>query len=94
MIAGTRADVLFPEKPTLHFYPQERKCPVCGSSLNIQKTWGKEVMTMDIMTRNGGYILHLDGISELVLDSIKIPSEKKDTLIPFFRGIKEKYGEP
>lgn len=61
------------------------------------------------MTRNGGYILHLDGtcegdspnlfcgldgISELVLDSIKIPSEKKDTLIPFFSGIKEKYGEP
>lgn len=61
------------------------------------------------MTRNGGYILHLDGtcegdspnlfcgldgITELVLDSIKIPSEKKDTLIPFFRGIEEKYGEP
>jgi hypothetical protein len=61
------------------------------------------------MSRNGGYILHLDGtcegdspnlfcgldgISELVLDSIKIPSEKKDTLIPFFRGIKKKYGEP
>lgn len=61
------------------------------------------------MTRNGGYLLHLDGtcegdspnlfcgldgITELVLDSIKIPSEKKDTLIPFFRGIKEKYGEP
>ena len=61
------------------------------------------------MTRNGGYILHLDGtceddspnlfcgldgISELVLDSIKIPSEKKDTLIPFFRGIREQYGNP
>ncbi len=206
LIAGIRADVLFPEKPTLHFYPQERECPACGSSLNIQKTWEKEVVTMDIgsfraketvmmcphghasfvseqlrnlapekgtfgfdvivevgyalfvhscnnegimaklaaknvfmserevsylgrkfiiylaiahrqsqsrlrsfMTRNGGYILHLDGtcegdspnlfcgldgISELVLDSIKIPSEKKDTLIPFFRGIKKKYGEP
>lgn len=63
----------------------------------------------NFMIRNGGYILHLDGtcegdspnlfcgldgISELVLDSIKIPSEKKDTLIPFFRGIKEQYGEP
>lgn len=206
LIAGTRAEVLFPEKPTLHFYPQERECPTCRSSLNIQKTWKKEVVTMDIgsfraketvmmcphghgslvskqlrnlapekgtfgfdvivevgyslfvhscnneeiqaklaaknvfmserevgylgrkfiiylaiahrqsqsrlrsfMTRNGGYILHLDGtcegdspnlfcgldgISELVLDSIKIPSEKKDTLIPFFHGIKEKYGEP
>ena len=198
--------MLFPEKPTLHFYPQERECPACGSGLTIQKTWEKEVVTMDIgsfharetvmmcphghaslvseqlrnlapkkgifgfdvivevgyllfvhscnneevmaklaaknvfvserevsylgrkfiiylaiahrqsqsrlrsfMSRNGGYILHLDGtcegdspnlfcgldgISELVLDSIKIPSEKKDTLIPFFRGIKEKYGEP
>jgi len=206
LIAGTRADVLFPEKPTLYFYPEERECPVCSSSLTIQKTWEKEVVTMDIgsfraretvmtcpyghvsfvaeqlrnlapekgtfgfdvivevgyalfvhcrnnqevmaklaaknvfmserevsylgrkfiiylaiahrqsqaqlrsfMSRNGGYILHLDGtcegdspnlfcgldgITELVLDSIKIPSEKKDTLIPFFRGIKEKYGEP
>lgn len=206
MIAGTKADVLFPEKPTLYFYPEERECPICSSSLTIQKTWEKEVVTMDIgsfraretvmtcphghvsfvaeqlrnlapgkgtfgfdvivevgnalfvhcrnnqevmarmaaknvfmserevsylgrkfiiylaiahrqsqsplrsyMTKNGGYILHLDGtcegdspnlfcgldgISELVLDSIKIPSEKKDTLIPFFRGIKEKYGEP
>jgi len=206
LIAGTRADVLFPEKPTLHFYPQEQECPACGSSLNVQKTWEKEVVTMDMgsfraketvmmcpyghaslvskqlrnitpengifgfdvivevgyslfvhcrnnqevmaklatknvfmserevsylgrkfiiylaiahqqsqsglrsfMTKNGGYILHLDGtcegdspnlfcgldgITELVLDSIKIPSEKKDTLIPFFRGIKEKYGVP
>ena len=63
----------------------------------------------NFINRNGGYILHLDGtcegdsrnlfcgldgISELVLDSIKIPSEKKDTLIPFFCGIKEQYGEP
>ena len=57
----------------------------------------------------GGYILHLDGtcegdspnlfcgldgLSELVLDSVKISSEKKDQLIPFFRGIKEQFGEP
>ena len=57
----------------------------------------------------GGYILHvdgtcegdspnlfcgLDGLSELVLDTIKISSEKKDKLVPFFRGIKEQYGEP
>lgn len=63
----------------------------------------------DFMARNGGYILHLDGtcegdspnlfcgldgISELVLDSVKIPSEKKDKLVPFFRGIKKQYGEP
>ena len=52
----------------------------------------------------GGYILHvdetcegdspnlfcgLDGLSLLVLDSVKISSEKKDQLIPFFRGIKD-----
>ena len=63
----------------------------------------------DFMNRNGGYILHLDGtcegdspnlfcgidgITELVLDSVKIPSEKKDTLVPFFRGIKKQYGTP
>jgi hypothetical protein len=61
------------------------------------------------MARRGGYILHLDGtcesdsphlfcaldgISELILDSIKIPSEKKEQLVPFFQGIKENYGSP
>ena len=61
------------------------------------------------MSKRGGYILHvdgtcegdspllfcgLDGISELVLDSIKIPSEKKELLIPFFRRIKKQYGDP
>jgi len=63
----------------------------------------------DLMARNGGYILHLDGtcegdspnlfcgldgISELVLDTIKIPSEKKTLLVPFFKRIKEQYGDP
>lgn len=63
----------------------------------------------NLIARRGGYILHidgtcegdspnlfcgLDGISELVLDTIKIPSEKKDHLIPFFKRIKEQYGEP
>src|SRR4030042_4479643 len=61
------------------------------------------------MTKRGGYILHidgtcegdsphlfcgLDGISEIVLDSIKIPSEKKELLIPFFERIKNQYGGP
>ena len=61
------------------------------------------------MARSGGYILHvdgtcegdspnlfcgLDGISELVLDAIKIPSEKKELLIPLFQRIKEQYGDP
>jgi hypothetical protein len=63
----------------------------------------------DLMTRRGGYILHVDGtcegdspnlfcgldeISELVLDTIKIPSEKKEQLVPFFQHIKDQYGEP
>jgi hypothetical protein len=62
-----------------------------------------------LMARKGGYILHvdgtcegdspnlfcgLDGISEIVLDTIKIPSEKKEQLIPFFQRIKDQYGEP
>ena len=61
------------------------------------------------MTRRGGYILHvdgtcegdspnlfcgIDGISELVLDTIKIPSEKKEHLVPFFRRIQDQYGTP
>ncbi len=61
------------------------------------------------MARRGGYILHvdgtcegdspmlfcgLDGISELVLDSIKIPSERKDVLVPFFQRITKQYGDP
>jgi len=56
-----------------------------------------------VITRNGGYILHLDGtcegdspnlfcgldwISELVLDSVTISSEKKDKLVPFFPALK------
>jgi hypothetical protein len=63
----------------------------------------------DLMTRRGGYILHVDGtcegdspnlfcgldeISELVLDTIKIPSEKTELLVPFFQRIKQQYGEP
>jgi hypothetical protein len=61
------------------------------------------------MAFRGGYILHLDGtcegdsphlfsgldgISELVLDNVKLPSEKADFLIPFFRQIKKQYGDP
>jgi hypothetical protein len=61
------------------------------------------------MQKRGGYILHVDGtcegsspnlfcgldeLSDLVLDSIKIPSEKKALLIPFFKRLKAQYGEP
>jgi hypothetical protein len=206
LIASANAGVLFPRKPTIHFYPETHECPTCGSMLYVQKSRIKTVVTMhigafraketvlfcphdpktffseklrslvpeggtfgfdiivevgmalfvrcrnnqeamaelaaknvfvsereisylgrkfiiylalahresqshlrDLMTRRGGYILHvdgtcegdspnlfcgLDGISELVLDTIKIPSEKKEQLIPFFRGIKKQYGEP
>lgn len=63
----------------------------------------------NFMNRQGGYILHLDatcdgdsphlmtgldGISEIVLENIKLPSEKADKIIPFLRNIKELYGQP
>lgn len=61
------------------------------------------------MNRQGGYILHLDatcegdsphlmtgldGMSEIVLENIKLPSERADKIIPFLRDIKELYGNP
>ena len=63
----------------------------------------------ELLATRGGYILHVDGtcegdspnlfcgvdgIRELVLDTIKIPSEKKERLVPFFQRIKQQYGEP
>ena len=62
-----------------------------------------------VMAQRGGYILHLDGtcegdsphlftgmdgIAKIVLDNIKLPSEKAELLIPFFRQIKRQYGDP
>lgn len=62
-----------------------------------------------VMTSRGGYILHLDGtcegdsphlftgmdgIAQIVLDNVKLPSEKAELLIPFFRQIKRQYGDP
>jgi hypothetical protein len=62
-----------------------------------------------VMDRRGGYILHLDGtceadsphlfsgldgIAELVLENVKLPSERADLLIPFLRRIKGQYGDP
>ncbi len=61
------------------------------------------------MKARGGYILHLDGtcegdsphlmsvldgISEIVLDNTKLPSEKTERIIPFLSGIKKTYGVP
>jgi len=61
------------------------------------------------MELNGGFILHLDStcdkgspmlmcgidsISEIVLGSIKIASEKADLIVPFLQKIKAKFGNP
>jgi hypothetical protein len=63
----------------------------------------------DLLSSRGGYILHLDGtcegdsphlmsaldeIAQIVLDNVKIPSEKADKIIPFLRRIKQSYGIP
>lgn len=61
------------------------------------------------MALNGGYILHLDGtieekspllmvgvdgIMEIVLGSVKLPSEKAEKIIPFLEELKALFGEP
>ena len=61
------------------------------------------------MEKRGGYILHLDGtcdgdsphlisgldgLSKLVLNNIKIPSEKAESIIPFLKQIKSNFGVP
>jgi hypothetical protein len=65
--------------------------------------------TRAYMQMNGGYILHLDGtcdggsphlisvldgITEIVLDNCKLPSENAEELIPFLQSIKKAYGVP
>jgi len=62
-----------------------------------------------VMALRGGYILHIDGtcegdsphlftgidgIAQIVLDNIKLPSEKAELLIAFFRQIRRQYGDP
>ena len=61
------------------------------------------------MQGQGGYILHLDGtceadsphlfvgldeISSFVLDSVKLPSEKKEAIVPFLQELELAYGKP
>ena len=61
------------------------------------------------MALRGGYVLHLDGtcegdsphlftgidgIAQIVLDNIKLPSEKAELIIPFLRKIQQQYGKP
>ena len=65
--------------------------------------------TRKYLRMNGGYILHLDGtcdggsphlisvldgITEIVLDNKKLPSENAADLIPFLQSIKKAYGVP
>lgn len=62
-----------------------------------------------LMSHIGGYILHIDGtceggsphlftgmdgIAQIVLDNIKLPSEKAESIIPFLERIKKQYGNP
>ena len=63
----------------------------------------------DLLSLRGGYILHLDGtcegdsphlmsaldgITQIVLGNVKIPSEKADRIIPFLERIKDYCGIP
>ncbi len=48
LIADVNPGALFLKKPTLYFYPETHQCPACSSMLNVQKTWTKTVVTMDI----------------------------------------------
>lgn len=65
--------------------------------------------TRAFLSINGGYILHLDGtcegesphlmsvldgITEIVLDNAKLPTENADDLIPFLQKVEKDYGEP
>lgn len=65
--------------------------------------------TRAFLSMNGGYILHLDGtcegdsphlisvldgITEIVLDNTKVPTENAEDLIPFLTGIQAAYGDP
>ena len=61
------------------------------------------------LQQNGGYVLHLDGtcdggspfifcgidsLTKIVLDSVKITSEKAEKIVPFLKRIKQHYGTP
>ena len=63
----------------------------------------------NLLSKGGGYILHLDGtcegdsphlmtgldeITEIVLENVKLSSEKAEKIIPFLRNIKKRYGDP
>ena len=62
-----------------------------------------------MLSLNGGYILHLDatcegasphlmcgldGITEIVLENVKMFSENAETIVPFLKKIQKAYGDP
>jgi len=62
-----------------------------------------------LLSKRGGYILHLDAtcegdsphlmtgldeITEIVLENVKLSSEKAEKIIPLLRNIKKRYGDP
>lgn len=48
LVFGISAGALFPQKPTIRFYPEISHCSHCKTALHVQKTWGKTIVTMDI----------------------------------------------
>ena len=65
--------------------------------------------TRALLSMNGGYVLHLDGtcegesphlisvldgITEIVLDNTKVPSENAGDLIGFLKSVQAAYGDP
>ena len=48
LISGVSAGALFPQKPTIRFYPEAESCPSCGRKLHVQKSWEKTIVTMNI----------------------------------------------
>jgi len=75
----------------------------CRNEKQIQAELKSRGKIKDLLLSRGGYILHLDGtcegdsphlmsaldgIAQIVLENIKIPSEKADKIIPFLRRIR------
>ena len=48
LLLNVSAGSLFPQMPTIHFYPEVEYCPDCRAKLNVRKTQERTVVTMDI----------------------------------------------
>lgn len=60
------------------------------------QTQGGYILYLDGTCQGGGPMLmsSLDSLSEIVLDNVKVPSEKTEQIIPFLQEIKRRYGVP